>query len=439
MDIRQIIRLVTFGYENMLPNILSYWVLAILPEIMFNNLGVTDKETLSLYCGMFFSTFFWGIMIGSLMWPSAVRYMSKRTAILISIFGLGLFNFLMGCTSSLSLVLLFRFLAGLFHNLNSVGKDFIYQFARPKYRLYAFSVKTLFTFVASFLGPWAGYQLYVWCDNDFNQSIYYISILFVIGVILFIAVFFFDFKNGDAEHDHHFDEEEAVNILEEIDFKKEKGLWEVFKFCMQSDYLRNLIIVYFLTNGVYKTSTIMAIWYMETPWADDGYGVTSYAVSIVGLISFIPAATLILLSPKFVPSKISYKGFIMFFISSLTFVIFLFPFVRDILPDSYNTHSVWISYLLLAFLFASVPKLYSPFINYNLNNRVDKYSRTSLNSLTFILSSASAALFATIVSPLLSYSLYNRNFSGHFYSKYLAFVVLDIGLIISLLILRKIN
>ncbi len=443
-EIRQVIRLITFGYENLLPNMLSYWVVAIIPEIMTHNLGVTNKELLSYYCGTFFSSFFWGIMVGSFIWPTVVVYVSQRTSVFIGIIGLGFFNYLIGQTNSLTWVFIYRFLCGIFHNLNSVGKDFIYQFAKADYRLYGFSVKTLFTFVASFIGPWAGYELYIWCNRDFTLSIYYITLLFVIGAVLFIIVFYFDFKEGDAEGSVIDPEEEEREKLTEghtdvEDQTRQKGLGEVFKTCMKNSYLRNLIIVYFLTNGVYKTSTMLAIWYMETPWSDEGYGVGSDWVSIISLISFIPASILVLTSPKFVPSKISYKAFIQFFIATLTIAIFLFPFVRDMIPEQGHENYVWISYVLLAFLFSSVPKLYSPFINYNLNNRVDKYSRTSLNSLTFILTSASAGVFATVVAPMLGYSLYNKEFSGHWFSKYLSFGVLDICLIISMLIIRKID
>lgn len=444
VEIRQLIRLVAFGYENLLPNMLSYWVVAIIPEIMTHNLGVTDKEMLSYYCGAFFSSFFWGIMVGSFMWPTAVNYLSKRTAVFVGIIGLGFFNYLIGQTNSLNMIFFYRFLCGIFHNLNSVGKDFIYEFAKPKFRLYGFSIKTLFTFVASFIGPWAGYELYVWCDRSFTRALYYITLLFVVGAIIFIIVFYLDFTPGDADYDHTPDADEEQEKLTEghvddEDQAGQKGLWEVTKTCMKNDYLRNLIIVYFLTNGVYKTSTMICIWYMETPWEDQGYGVGSGAVSLISLISFIPASILVLTSPKFVPSKFSYKGFITFFIITLTIAIFLFPFARDMIPEKGHEHWIWISYVLLGFLFSSVPKLYSPFINYNLNNRVDKYSRTSLNSLTFILTSASAGVFATIVAPMLGFSLYNPGFAGHWYSKYLSFGVLDICLIISLLIIRKID
>jgi MFS family permease len=430
----------------MLPNILSFWVVAIIPEIMLHNLGVTNKEALSYYCGNYMSMFFWGIMVGSFLWPTIVNYLSKRNSVLVGIIGLGFFNYLIGQTTSLNMIFFYRFMCGIFHNLNSVGKDFIFDFAKPTFRLWAFSIKTLFTFVATFIGPWLGYKLYVWCNRDFALSIFYITLAFVVGVILFVVVYYVDFTPGDADEDEtpkeHRDEEKQ-KLIEGASAKSDeigqRGLLEVFKIVLKSQNLRSLIIIYFVTNGVYKAGNMIAILFMETPYADGGFGVTSDVISFISLLAFIPAAILVLVSPKFVPSVISYKAFITFFVSTLIIAFTFFPLSRDLIAAEGNQKYVWVSYVLLGFLYASVPKLYSPFINYNLNKGVDKHSRTSLNAVTFILSSASAGFFTTFIAPLLGISMYNPTLSGYCWAKYVAFVVLDIFLIIALWFIRKID
>ena len=440
MEIRQCIRLVVFGYENFLPNILSFWVSAILPEIMVHNFGITDKEQISANCGYFFSSFYMGIFFGAFLWPSIMFKISKRNGVFIGLLGMCLFNYLVGISTHLGWVYAFRFMTGIFHNLNSVGKDFIFQFAKPKYRQYAFSLKTLFGFIAGFLCPFVGYLIYNHFNKDFRLAMNFITLIFAIGLVLFIIVFYFDFKAGDATFDEEIDEEESRGLLAKMenDPSKQKGLLYVFKLCVKNTYMRNLSIVYLLTNGAYKASTMIAIIYMETPWRDAGYGITSANVSDVALIAFIPAAFLLLASPQFVPKYVSYKSFIQFFIVALSIAIILFPLVRDLIPDEKKTQYAPISLYLLGFLFMSIPKLYSPFINYNLNNAVDKYSRTSLNSITFILTSGSGAFFTTAVAPALGWSLYNPLFTGYLqYSKYIAFIMLDLGLIAALWILRK--
>ena len=440
VEIRQIMRLLTFGYESCLPNILSFWVLAIIPEIMVNNMEVTEKYLISYYSGMFFSMFFWGMVVGSFFWPTIVSYISKRTCIFISLFMMGFFNYMTGQTKDLNYILFLRFATGVFSNLNSVGKDFVFDFSKDIFRLYAFSIKTQFTFIASFIGPWLGYKLYIWSGKDYTISTYYITLLFCIGLILFVPVFYLDFKEGDIlSKNHEEDEILGINDASEVAVEKQKGLFEVLKIILKIDFLRNLILVYFITNGVYKTSTTLVILYIETPWTEQGYGVSSEYVSLVGLVAFIPASILILTCPLFVPKKITYKAFMVFFICTFGVVLFMFPLIRDLVPENGKTNPVWIAYVLLGLMFASVPKLYSPFINFNLNNNIDKFSRTSLNAWTFILSNGAAALFTTIISPLLGYTLYGEGLGNHSLTKYVAFIILDLFLILALWLMRKIQ
>lgn len=441
IETRQLYRLLTFGYENLLPNILSFWVLTIIPEIMIHNFGVTDKEEISLNCGYFFAFFYAGIVLGAFIWPTIVRFLSKRTSVFVGLLGMCVFNYFVGISRSLPWVFFYRFMTGLFHNFNSVGKDFVFQFARPSFRQYSFSIKTLFGFLAGFVGPYFGFWIYNETGKDFEDSMYIITLLFVFGLILFVVVFYLDFTPGDATYDLDVDEEEVRPMVHksETDLSQQKGILQVLRLCAKNTYLRNLSIVYFLTNGVYKTASMIAILYIETPWADQGYGINNEMASTAAFVAFFPAAFMVLVSPTFVPEKVSYKAFIRFFIVFMMLAILAFPVVRDLIPESKQEQWGKAGLVLLLLLFMSVPKLYSPFINFNLNNAVDKYSRTALNSITFIFSTSSAALFAACIFPVLGWSLYNPMFQGHVtWSKYLAFVMLDVLLALTMYVLSKI-
>ena len=186
--------MITYSYENFLANIMSFWVVAILPEIMQNNLNITNKELLSSYCGQFYSFFYFGIVMGAFMWPTIINYLSKRNSIFLSILMMGLTNYLMSKTINLNYIFFLRFLCGLFHNLNSVGKDFVYEFAKDKYRLYNFTAKTQFAFIASFIGPFFGFHLYQWCGKDFGLAVTYMTGFVLLGIVLFIVVFYVDFR-----------------------------------------------------------------------------------------------------------------------------------------------------------------------------------------------------------------------------------------------------
>lgn len=104
-----------------------------------------------------------------------------------------------GQTKNLWIIYFLRFLAGFCHNVNNVGKDFVFEFAKPQFWQFAYTLKVVFTYIASFIGPVFGYYLYNACDKSFSKSILYISAFYLIGVALFVMVFYIDYVPGDIK------------------------------------------------------------------------------------------------------------------------------------------------------------------------------------------------------------------------------------------------
>ena len=446
VEIRQLVRLFTFSYLSFLPNLLGFWILPILPEVIENNLQIKDKAQLSTVAGFFLGYFYYGIIFGSFFWPYALRVLSKRTALFIGIGLQGLFNALAGQTLSIGLIYFYRFAGGFCHNVNSVGKDFVFDFAKPEYRQYAYSLKTVFTYLASFVGPIFGYYLYLFSGRSFALSMLYISTFYLLGLALFVAVFYVDYSPKDIDGraaSESLDEERVALTDEEgqevrpTEDAKQRGMWEVLWVCLGREDLRRLILVYFLTNGVYKASNITAIFLLETPWASQGFGISAQTVSLIALFAFVPAVLVVLVSPLYVPSRLSYKAFIQLFVAAMAVLLVALPLLRDLLPERGHERFLWVAYAVQAFLYLSAPKMYSPFINYYLNNNVDSYSRTSLNSLTFLLSNLAGAVVLSIVGPLFSFTLFDPMFRGYeVYTKYVCFVIMSLLLCAALFCLR---
>ena len=191
MEIRQLIRLLTYAYINLLPSILSYWMVTILPEILEQNLKLTDPDQRSRAGGFFFTSFYTGMIIGSFIWPKTLDFISKRNAILLGLVFQGIFNALTGQTSSLNVIFFYRFMTGMFQNLNTVGKDFVFEFAKPGYRQYAYSLKTFFNFIGSLAGPFLGYYAYLYSGKSLTTSLIYVSELYAGGIVLFFIIFLF--------------------------------------------------------------------------------------------------------------------------------------------------------------------------------------------------------------------------------------------------------
>lgn len=45
--------------------------------------------------------------------------------------------------------------------------------------------------------------------------------------------------------------------------QKGRGLWGVFKHCLTNREIRGYILVYIISNGVFKTATMIIIFFME--------------------------------------------------------------------------------------------------------------------------------------------------------------------------------
>jgi Na+/melibiose symporter-like transporter len=273
------------------------------------------------------------------------------------------------------------------------------------------------------------------------------------AVTLFVIVFYIDFETNE-NHDHDpeikrkmsseeknlimADEGDNVTIcMEKQKRKKQKGLFIVIKEVFSNPSLRNLTIVYFLTNGIYTTKNFILIFYLEASWQDQGLGISPHLVSFVNFCVFFPCFLFLLISPMFVPAKVSYVTVIKQIVIVSIAILLSIPALRDLIPEQKLHQYTWLICLTYGLSNFFNPKLFSPFINYYLNNNVDRYSRTSLNSITFIFSTISTAIMMTLVSPLLSVSLHNPFFKSFSpYNKYFCFVLLSMMLTFNLIYLR---
>jgi MFS family permease len=445
MEIRQVYRILTFAYITLLPNLLVFWILTILPEIVVHNLHVTDKSQISKVISYFDSVFFLGLIFGSFVWPYALRYTSKRASLLISLILQGVFNALTGKAKTIEMLIFLRFLTAMCSNMNTVGKDFIFDFAKPNYRQYAFSVKNVFSVAAAFLGPLLGYYVYQYSGKSLEKSLLYISMFYLIGIFFFLLVFFLDFQNNEIMPASVVLDEERVPInMDESNpdessseaqvdnKKKQKGIWEVSLNILKDAQLRGIVIVYFITNGIYKTQVMISILFLETSWSDGGMGIDSQMVVYINVLTYIPVALTILVAPIFVPKRISYAVFMYILVSLLLVALFALPFSRDMIKGDSQTEFIWIVYLLQSIINCATPKMYSPFLNFLLNNKVDKFSRTALNSITFILSNISAAVMVILILPFYSISMFDDFFLQFKpFNKYFCFIIMDLILILS--------
>ena len=439
--IRECGRILTFAYGASLPVIFTMWSINVLPEIMTNNFGF-EPEFVAGAVSWFFSTYYYGIIIGCFIWPIIGKKLYKRTSLMIALVVTCLCSFLMGQSTSFVTLCLCRFLAGLMHNMNSVGKDFIYEFAHtPMTRQYGFSAKSAFNVISLFAGPYAGFLLYTYSGKDFATCCNIVSILYLVGIFFFIIFFFLDYNvekeiEMDTQHEGHVDPEEAKTLVE--NGKKEElhdSMLTITKNYLSNSYLRGLIVTYVLNNAINKTVVIFMVMLTTMPWAMGGLGMTTKTFSLISLFSFAPSLVILFSAPLFVPKKMHYYTFIKTMILMTIFALIAIPSFRDIFtPETVNN---WFVYIVISLIFWMNPKQFSPFINVLINNETSKANRTTVNALLFLSEIAGAAICINLMAPVYRYSIYNSYFiSLAPYNKYIPFAVLSLGLLASVMMLR---
>ncbi len=83
-----------------------------------------------------------------------------------------------------------RFLAGCFNNIFTVGRDFLFEVSvNKRYRIFGFSMKSVFVLSGCYFGPWIGYCIYQLAGEKFNVGSKLVSIPFFVASIAFFIIF----------------------------------------------------------------------------------------------------------------------------------------------------------------------------------------------------------------------------------------------------------
>jgi hypothetical protein len=286
-----------------------------------------------------------------------------------------------------------------------------------------------------------------------------LSGLYLIACVLFVVFFYLDFTPIEMEHavtlsialdddrvsrrsSRPLPDSDSLRILdgeEESEEEKDEsqGIWEVVKLIWRIPLLRNFVVVYLITNGIGTTKNVVLVFFLETSWKEGGLGVSPVSISLVNLFVFFACLAFLLISPLYVPSRLSYMSVIRQIVVMTMATMLLMPVLRDLLPEGTSPTSLFAIYLSYGVTAFFNQKLFSPFINFYLNDSVDKTARTSMNSISFVGSCIAATIGMSLITPFFSISMHTPAFAAWApYNKYFVFVLMDLFLAISLFFLR---
>ena len=439
---------------NGIPQLVYHWSTIILPELLHDHFGVVDPTKVSFYASLLYISYFCGMFLSCFVWPFVVKYVSKRKCLLI-----GILMYLISATGKTINFLIFcRFITGIFLNENSVGKDLLFEFCKGEYRQIGLSLDSAFALAMSLGGPFIGLVFYRATGNSLALSLVCIaSIYLVVGFLFFIFFFLVPYQEkrrnsfarptGDlevlrakeakkekAQKDIKKDtlnaDEEVDENLPLLDPKKRmrlmtKSTKEVIYWCIHLKSLRNPILIYALSLAVTNCDLLLTILLLQTNWENQGYGLDSSSLSTLWALTIIPAIIIILVSPRFCPSRISYSNFMRVFILTFALGVFLTPLLRDLIPEKDHDSYRYMIYAVVFLKNCSCGRLYAPFIHYHLNDKSNRYIRTLINTVNFIVVTALTIFLVNMIVPFLSIMLFSPQFTRYApYNKYPLFLIL---------------
>jgi MFS family permease len=491
MDLSQIYRIFVFCYVSLLSNLMFIWILTLIPEILAHNYGISDRADRTFYAGIIFTMPMYGNILGAFIWPYVLKVISKRSAILLSLSLQAFLNVFMGFRSALYIFIAVRFLLGACHSMKSVGKDFIFEFSNPDHRLFVFSLKSVTKLFATFIGPLIGYYMYHWANRDFQVSCFYVSMIYLVGICCYLHAFFLNFESmedddrpkeetasmkeqtllivkekdetnseltginnfgsdlslqfdNDNESDVNSSSQESMSAIARSRFrkresrlKKQKGMGEVLKIILDDPYIRTMMLVDFVTSVVFKAATFVTLVFLEESWDNGGLGVSAQTLSTLSFFSFFPAVIILLMGPSIVPKKLSLVVYIRIILVIFALALISIPLIRDMVPGKNHKDYLWITLTAQSIIYLLNPRVYAPLFSYTLNLWADRYSRTALNSISFLISSILSAATLTFTSPFYSFLMYNEKAQEwRPYNKHLTFWIMAVATLWSAIILK---
>lgn len=423
----------------------GYWYIAIFPEIITKNFKITDPEEKSSFAGLFVAVNLVGQILGSLWWSRSVKYISKINSISLALLMQAISICMIGNSSSLCYVLFWRFFLGLFFVNDSIGKDYIYEFAHAYNRQLVFVLRTIAFFTASLFGPFVGYAFYEKSNKDLGKTVLYLAIPNLIS-IFFILVAFYCFEKppvielSDEEALELVDEKHEEHHPKEVSTNEQVGIIETLKFCYRKQSLWNMVVGFSLMFAAYDAQITIGVFYMETPWIQQGLGFSAEEVSLIMISLFIPNLLFFFYSNKVIPRKLSIKSYTKLILKFSAVFCLILPVLRDLFGRILVAQKVYFLYAFVGVFMLVNPHQTSPFVNYHMNNQVKKNARISFNSITFIGYSLVSLVFFLTLVPFYSVSMYTPMFIQFSpFNKYICFGVLSIFLMIAAFKFRKLR
>lgn len=418
MKILTVLRLLTLSFLTFLPTLSSFWSLTIFRNIFLNNFEVKEPSMISTYASYYLTSFLFGSILGSFFWPIMIHYILKKDCLLIGLIVQGIMCFIQGFYYNIFWLIGCRFIAGCFNNIFTVGRDFLFEVSENrKYRIFGFSMKSVFTLCGNYFGPWLGYHIYFSTGLNFDHSSKIISFFFIFATIIFI--FLFNILPHDPNLDPKTREEEEENMILMTEYSQEEDhldqIRRSIKICFRKKDIRGWVLIYMIFNSVSKTNLLISILFLEEPLSV-GMNISPKDMANITFFGFFPSIVLIFFSPFIVNNFISDKNFIKLVVFIYIILTITLPILKDLFKIiSYQKYQ-WIVYVVELCILCSSSSLISPYFYYFVIKKTPLKYRTSVNSAIFY-----TMTFINSILVIVGCHLYSLTMHSPFFEKFAPF------------------
>jgi MFS family permease len=170
-------KLAVFGIMNFIVFLTNTWLTLDINKILVENLNVKESD-ISSVASVLFSSFFYGLLLSSFIWPPCVSKFPKFFCIISSFIILGLINWSCFYITNIYYIIFTRFLAGTFQNIHTVGKDYLFDQFSEDYAKTGLIIDSCFGLLGTFLI----YSLI--CNRSFNSACDRALVVYTLGQVL---------------------------------------------------------------------------------------------------------------------------------------------------------------------------------------------------------------------------------------------------------------
>lgn len=382
-------------------NLMKHWTLLFLPKILETEFSVKD-EAMVFYVLLFYTVYYYGMMLGTWFWKKVEDNTSSRTSVLVSLFALGLSNFLQGMSGSIKKFVLIRFLTGFCCNVNKIGVSYVHENIPKSHRKAAFFINSGSNLLGTIAGPFFGELLLKQTKSFLVASLF-------VSVLCFLVMFTKFLFQMNSKSPKMASNEEPSILFRRFPSTVRDTTKELIISCFWTNKTsRNLIFCYIVNSCCLQSDFVLTSILFTEKFHSQDTNISKESIAYCDFICALIGIGCLTFAHFSVPKLISYKSFVIFIIFYGMTCTILTPFIKLQSTNGDTFESLFKTFYILKY--AICYYLYTSLMKYFVSLSVFKPYRKQLNEFLSTMKSFIDGSIFNLLIPLLYFTGKNDTF-----------------------------